>query len=91
MTVFNFLLLVYCYKFSLEEKCLIHKVVAIFDLQVSEGGQALLSLDHIEISDPDTLLSQLTVVVETQPGFGVLKNMAQGTLDIFIKICFSLL
>lgn len=54
-------------------------------LQVDEGGKATLSLDHIEISDPDTQLSQLNVTVETQPSFGVIRNIDEGKFKAIKK------
>lgn len=49
-----------------------------FNFQVLEGGQVTLTFDNLEVSDPDTVLDDLIVVIEIQPGFGVIKDIAPG-------------
>ena len=48
------------------------------NLQVDEGSQVTLTSDDIIVADPDSSLNDLIIDIETQPGFGVIKDIAPG-------------
>ncbi|XP_053388167.1 extracellular matrix organizing protein FRAS1-like isoform X2 [Mercenaria mercenaria] len=52
------------------------RVKVISGVKVQEGGQVTLTSDNLEVTDPDTILDDLIIVIETQPGFGVIKDIA---------------
>ena len=55
--------------------------VCFYDLlQVQEGGVISLTSDIIEISDPDTPLSDLSIVIAIKPAYGIIQNIAPGTI-----------
>ncbi|GIZ02709.1 extracellular matrix protein 3, partial [Caerostris extrusa] len=44
------------------------------DVQVNEGGDAVIQPNILTFFDPDTPLSNLTVIIEKQPDFGFIEN-----------------
>ncbi|GFY26068.1 extracellular matrix protein FRAS1 [Trichonephila clavipes] len=48
------------------------KVVS--DVQVNEGGEAVIQPGVLTVFDPDSSLSDLTVVIEKQPDYGFIEN-----------------
>ncbi|GIY35545.1 extracellular matrix protein FRAS1 [Caerostris darwini] len=44
------------------------------DVQVNEGGDAVIQPNILTVFDPDTPLSNLTVIIEKQPDFGFIEN-----------------
>ncbi|XP_071043236.1 extracellular matrix organizing protein FRAS1 [Parasteatoda tepidariorum] len=44
------------------------------DVQVNEGGEAVIEPHVITVFDPDSALSDLTVVLDTQPDYGFIEN-----------------
>ena len=49
-------------------------------LQVSEGGRAAISNLHLSTTDIDTRVSELVIIMSTNPSFGFIENIRSGML-----------
>ena len=56
-----------------------HSEVLVDCLKVEEGRRKQLTRSHISAEDPDSILTNLMVVVDSIPTLGTIKIITQGT------------